>query len=302
MAKGPNFVRYFRPVIDALRELGDSGRPREIFPIVAKICDVGEKELAATNKNGGSKFENQVSWARFYLSKAGYIDSPRHGVWALSERGKDSNLDPAESLSIFKTVQEEIQAEKQSGLVDDSHTESEGADDASEELEAPDEQDYFNEDEARGRLAKHLREASPEGFERYCAYLLRVFGLQNVKVRGQSGDHGIDGEGDLMINRFVRTKVMFQCKRYAGSVGPKEIRDFRGAILGRAERGVFLTTGVFTASSRMEAVRENTVPIELIDLDELVELSIEQRLGVEEVRALRVNDGFFDKYKQPEKP
>jgi len=297
LAKGPNFVRYFRPVIDALRELGDSGRPREIFPIVARICDVGEDELAQTNSNGGSKFENQVSWARFYLSKAGLIDSPRHGVWALSENGKNSNLDSAESLSIFRKVQGEIRAEREAGLSDEASADLDAGEEASQELEAPDEQDYFNEDEARGRLAGHLRETSPEGFERYCAYLLRVFGLQNVRVRGQSGDHGIDGEGDLLINRFVRTKVMFQCKRYAGSVGPKEIRDFRGAILGRAERGVFLTTGVFTSSARLEAVRENTVPIELIDLDELVELAIEQRLGVEEVRALRVNDGFFDKYK-----
>lgn len=90
---------------------------------------------------------------------------------------------------------------------------------------------------------------------------------------------------------------MFQCKRYVGSVGPKEIRDFRGAILGRAERGVFLTTGTFTSNAKAEAVRENTVPIELIDLDELVELAIEQSLGVVEVRALRVDDEFFEKYR-----
>lgn len=107
----------------------------------------------------------------------------------------------------------------------------------------------------------------------------------------------MDGVGDLMINRFVRSKVMFQCKRYASSVGSKEIRDFRGAILGRAERGVFLTTGTFTRSAKEEASRENTVPIELVDLDNLVELAIEERVGVQEVRALRVDGAFFQKYK-----
>lgn len=295
--RGPQFVKYFGAVLQALRELGDSGRPKEIYPLVARICSVSESELSQTNQNGGSKFENQVAWARFYLVKAGYIDSSKRGVWSLTETGRNGDLDQETSLKIFKQVQDEISKER-AGTETEIEGSSNEASDPLTNSEAPDERQFFNEDQARRQIAEHLTSMSPEGFERYCAYLLRVFGLQNVKVTGQVGDQGIDGEGDLMINRFVRSKVMFQCKRYVGSVGPKEIRDFRGAILGRAERGVFLTTGVFTSNAKVEAVRENTVPIELIDLDELVELAIEESVGVDEVRALKVNDGFFEKYQQ----
>lgn len=296
---GPYFVRFFGPVLDALRELGDSGRPKEIYPLVAKNCEISEHELAETNKNGASKFENQVAWARFYLVRAGFIDSSKRGVWALTEIGRSKHLSHEESLRVFKNVQQQVLAERNEHTqeTDDSTPE---AHDVESEDEAPDELKYFNEDEARQKLADHFRGMSPDGFERYCAYLLRVFGLQNVKVTGQVGDNGVDGEGDLLINRFVRSKVMFQCKRYAGSVGPKEIRDFRGAILGRAERGVFLTTGVYTSNAKTEAKRENTVPIELIDLDELVELAIEEKVGVEEVKALQVSDNFFGKYQEQE--
>lgn len=295
---GPYFVKFFGPVLDALRELGDSGRPKEIYPIVARNCAIGELELAETNKNGSSKFENQVAWARFYLVHAGYIDSSKRGVWALTDIGRSSHLSSEESLAIFKRIQEEFLAER-SQQTQQADGSSRDLREVGSEDEAPDELKFFNEDEARQRLADHFRTMSPDGFERYCAYLLRVFGLQNVKVTGQVGDNGVDGEGDLLINRFVRSKVMFQCKRYSGSVGPKEIRDFRGAILGRAKRGVFLTTGVYTSNAKTEAKRENTVPIELIDLDELVELAIEENVGVEEVKALQVSDGFFAKYQEP---
>lgn len=296
-ATGPYFVRFFGPVLGALRELGDSGRPKEIYPIVAQLCSISEEELAATNKNGLSKFENQVAWARFYLVRAGYIDASKRGVWMLTEKGRNANLDQVSSLAIFKRVQEEVAADKNTAQTSEDDEQSLNTNEETEsEDEAPDELNFYNEDEIIKRLAGNFLAMSPAGFERYCAYLLRVFGLENVKVTGQSGDNGVDGEGDLMINRFVRSKVMFQCKRYSGSVGPKEIRDFRGAILGRAERGVFLTTGVFTSNSKAEAQRENTVPIELIDLDDLVKLAIEQRVGVEEVKALRLIDGFFEKY------
>jgi len=145
-----------------------------------------------------------------------------------------------------------------------------------------------------------LRGLTPKGFEELSARLLRHIGFENLKVTGQTGDNGIDGEGFLLINRFVRIKVMFQCKRYAGRVEVKEIRDFRGAIQGRAERGIFLTTGTFTKVAREEASRENATAIELVDIDRLLELLIEEGLGVRETRALTIDHGFFAPY-QPDR-
>lgn len=118
------------------------------------------------------------------------------------------------------------------------------------------------------------------------------------RLTGQTGDHGIDGEGFLLINRFVRIKVMFQCKRYTGTVQVKEIRDFRGAIQGRSERGIFLTTGTFTKSAREEAARENATAIELVDIDRLLELLIEEGLGIRETKALTIDREFFTPYQK----
>ncbi len=127
---------------------------------------------------------------------------------------------------------------------------------------------------------------------------MRHIGFENVKVTGQRGDQGIDGEGYLMINRFVRTKVVFQCKRYEGTVGPYEIREFRGAIQGRAERGIFLTTGTFTKGSREAASQENATTIELVDIDRLLELMIEEGLGVRETKALTIGVDCFSAYQK----
>lgn len=139
-----------------------------------------------------------------------------------------------------------------------------------------------------------------KGFEELCARLLRHIGFENVKVTGQSGDHSIDGEGYLLINRFVRTKVMFQCKRYANTVQAKEIRDFRGAIQGLVEPGIFLTTGTFTKGAREEGARENATAIELVDIDRLLELLIEEGLGVRETKALTIDRDFFAGYRKSE--
>lgn len=148
-------------------------------------------------------------------------------------------------------------------------------------------------------LVNLLRAVSDNGFEELCARLLRHIGFENLKVTGQTNDRGVDGEGFLLINRFVRMKIMFQCKRYTHSVQSKEVRDFRGAIQGRAERGIFLTTGTFTRGAREEAARENATAIELVDIDRLLELLIQEGLGVTETKALKIDRQFFAVYNPP---
>lgn len=220
------------------------------------------------------------------------IDTEQRGVWVLTELGRDTSLSHEQAYDLFKAVREAFPRGQVSNRKEKTAQVAQD-DDAS----APDETTYFNQDDIQEQLVEALRSISDKGFEELCARLLRHISFENVNVTGQRGDQGVDGEGHLMINRFVRTKVMFQCKRYIGSVGPDKIRDFRGAIQGRAERGIFLTTGTFTKGARDEAARENAVAIELVDIDRLLDLMIEEELGVRETKALVIEPGFFDPYR-----
>ena len=106
----------------------------------------------------------------------------------------------------------------------------------------------------REELAGTLQSLPAAGFERFCQRLLRESGFQEVTITGRSGDGGIDGIGILQVNSLVSFKVLFQCKKYAGSVTPSHVRDFRGAMTGRADKGIIITTGSFTSEARKEAV------------------------------------------------
>lgn len=116
-------------------------------------------------------------------------------------------------------------------------------------------------------------------------------------VTGRSGDNGIDGEGILEVNPFVTFKVLFQCKRYRGSVGAPVIRDFRGAMLGRADKGIILTTGNFTQDARREARRDGAPPVELVDGDKLVEMFEKLELGLIPRITFDVDQKFFDEFR-----
>ncbi len=290
-SKGPKFIQYFGPVLNALRDLGSSAKPKEVYGWIGEHHSIPKSEIEQTNKSGQSKFENQVHWARFYLAKAGFIDTEQRGIWVLTPTGRETYLDHAESYSLFRTIHDRFQRER---AYRDSAETTDPSDD--ENTSAPDERSFINQDEIQERLVGILRSLTDKGFEELCARLLRHIGFENVKVTGQRGDQGVDGEGFLLINRFVRTKVMFQCKRYIGSIGPEKIRDFRGAIQGRAERGIFLTTGTFTRGAVEDANRENATAIELVDIDRLLELMIEEGLGVQETKALKIEQDFFEPY------
>ncbi len=142
-----------------------------------------------------------------------------------------------------------------------------------------------------------LKSISPDAFERLTKRLLREAGFEQVEVTGKSGDEGIDGKGIAKINGIMSFHVYFQCKRYKGSVGSKEIRDFRGAMVGRADKGIFLTTGNFTRDAVKESIRDGAPPIDLIDGDHLANMLKDLRVGIEVkekiVEDVIVNDDFF---------
>ena len=135
-----------------------------------------------------------------------------------------------------------------------------------------------------------------DGFERLCQRLLRESGFEKVQVTGKSGDGGLDGIGILQVNPFVSFKVLFQCKRYSGAVNASQVRDFRGAMMGRADKGIILTTGTFTADARKEAVRDGVPPIELVDGEKLIDMFESLELGLKPKKAYDLDSIFFEEF------
>jgi restriction system protein len=288
--KGPRFVRYFGPILDALKELGGSGNPDEVRSWIVSHLAVSEQEQAEQLTSGSARFDNQVAWARFYLTRAGYLDASSRGVWSLTDKGRATALTEGTTLQLFKDLHKRLTADwiskKNQATAKDDHEAEE--DDSPEELHPSNH---------REELLAILKGLPPAGFERLCKRLLRESGFQNVTVTGQSGDGGIDGHGVVEINPFVTFRVLFQCKRYGGAVPPTHVRDFRGAMAGRADKGIILTTGTFGVEARREAARDGVPPIELVDGEKLLDMFEKLELGLKPRAAYEIDQAFFDEFK-----
>ena len=290
--KGPEFVRYFGPLLDALRSLNNSGTPTEVVERISAELKIDDAKLNETIPSGQSRVYNQVNWARFYLTREGLLDGSERGVWKLTERGRKTKLSHQEALEIFRRQQAAIQAERE------AKQEEEAADEKPAEGEKEvDQPPPIQEESHRAQLARILRNMSPKGFENFAAFLLRRAGFTEVNVTGKTSDGGIDGIGYLRINPLMTTSVLFQCKRYIDkTVDKDEIMKFQAAVLReRAEKGLYLTTSSFTRPAKDEAMK-GAKEIELIDLERLIDLIELLRLGVKEKTIFVVEPSFFQEY------
>jgi len=283
-AKGPEFIRFFKPILQILKQSGGSGTTAEVIDRAIELLQIPESEQEATLKNGQSRVRNQVQWGRLYLVRAGYLDSSRRGVWSLTEKGSQTDLATFDPYPVFQAVQKELHSEKKKkkeaveSLIDEQ-------DEAAAEVA-----DYKSE------LLDVIKSLPPGGFERLCQRLLRESGFEEVIVTGKTGDGGIDGIGRLQVNPFVSFNVLFQCKRYQGSVTPSQVRDFRGAMAGRADKGIMITTGTFTLEAKKEARRDGAAPIELVAGEDLVKLFEDLELGLLPRRTFEVDQKFFEEF------
>lgn len=283
------FATYMNPLIAALRQLGGSARADEVCNAIAETLNLPDEVLDKQLKNGESRFKNQVHWARFYLATTGYIDSSKRGVWALTEKGQTCpELTEDQQREIIQEVQAKTAKQKSSKNQIEPLENDEGGN-------APPPDSMGN--NSREHLLSILKSLSPSGFERICQRLLREAGFEKVEVTGRSGDGGIDGNGVLQINPFVSFQILFQCKRYEGNVSSPQIRDFRGAMMGRAEKGIILSTGTFTTDAKREASRDGAQPIELVDGDKLVEMFEQLELGMKPKTVYEVDEEFFESFK-----
>ena len=215
------------------------------------------------------------------------LDSSRRGVWSLTESGRKAHLDLAQSHEVFKKWGRRFQGQRK------GRTE---AVDGTSGIVPPEADDLLPPD-YKSKLLATIRGLTAIGFERLSQRILREAGFSQVEVTGRSGDGGIDGSGTLQLNPLVSIKVLFQCKRYKESVSPSQIRDFRGAMQGRADKGIVITTGSFTSQARREASRDGVHAIELIDGIRLIEMLEALQLGLIPRQTFEVDERFFEDFR-----
>jgi restriction system protein len=280
------FLRWMPEVLNALRALDGSGKPKEVSEWIAQNCGLDDRVLEATTKTGAPRFHNQVQWARQYLVWEGLIDASKRGTWTLTSAGESTRLDLAGSKSIFSKWVKIHSAEKKKAGPAEPVAPSDTPDGAPSILES-----------ARTSLLNRLKTISPEGFERLMKYVVREMGFESVENTQFVKDHGIDGYGTLRVNEFITFRVIFQCKRYSKTpVSRSEVGDFRSAMIGRAEKGIIFTTARFSEDAKREANRDGAPAIELFDGEKIVELLERHQIGVTPVTAFEIDEPFFARF------
>ena len=276
----PSFADYFVPTVSVLKARGGSATIEELEEGVSEFLKLPDEILAVPHGDGArSQFQYELAWVRTYLKKVAAIENSELGVWRLTPNG--AGMTEEELREVPRRVRAEARKAKKQNEADD--------------IENPIVSEAADEDETwKERLLAKVLEMSPAGFERLCQLLLRESGFIKVEVTGRSGDGGIDGIGILRV-RLVSFHVLFQSKRWKGSVGAAVVRDFRGAMIGRADKGLIITTGSFTADARRECTRDGAPAIDLVDGDTLADLLKGLGLGVrvKMVEKVEIEPEFF---------
>ena len=267
----PTFDELLVPTIKALQELGGSGSIEEINSKVYVIAEISDETLQAPHGEEGtvSEVDYRLAWSRAYLKKFGLLENSSRGIWALSK--SDITINELDPIEIVKAVRE--QSKLAPSKTKTTSTEQQIENEITKEVD--------NLEGWKEQLLYVLYNITPAAFERLSQRLLRESGFFQVEVTGKVGDGGIDGKGIVRVSGLLSFHVIFQCKRYKGSVTPSQIRDFRGAMQGRADKGLVITTGTFTREAVKEATRDGAPPIDLIDGEMLCDKLKELKLGVE---------------------
>jgi len=265
----PKLDELFNPVLEAIRKLGGSASISELDEEVTKNLHLTGKDIAEAHNERMTELEYRLAWARSYLKAYELLDNSERGVWVLTTKGKDVDIvDPRQVARFVRGLRK-----GKSNKIVAKDPETNGSVGI---LEA----EVILEETWREELMTRLLELASDSFERLCQRLLRESGFVEVRVTGRSGDGGIDGVGIVRLGGLLGFPILFQCKRYRGSVSPSVIRDFRGAMIGRADRGLVITTGTFSREAKLEATRDGAPPIDLLDGEQLLDKLKELRLGI----------------------
>ena len=271
----PSFDMIIEPALQALHNLGGSASNQEMEDEIVQIMELSPEIAEFPHGAGGStEVGYRAGWARTYLKHAGLIQNSAHGIWSLTPTGKQSTR--IDSKAIVREVRKGLREQKDLR-------------NAERAIDDPQEEGWTE------RLLRVLLDMDPIAFERLCQRLLRESGFLDVEVTKRSGDGGIDGYGTLRIGGMISFNVLFQSKRYQGNLGPSTVRDFRGAMVGRTDKGLIITTGGFTRDARREASRDGAPAIDLIDGEQLVQKLKDLRLGVsvKKVEEVTIQEAWF---------
>lgn len=272
----PKYAEYVHPTLQAVKGRGGSATIEEIEDAVAELMRLSDTALSIPHgETGQTEFQYKLAWVRTYLKKYGALDNSERGVWSITDKGE--NITEAEAREVFKKIQSQRKDIAPPPTRDPEEVEA--------ELLV---QNWIE------KTLNSIGSIEPQAFERLCQRLLRESGFIKVEVTGKPSDGGIDGIGVLRMN-LVSFQVLFQCKRWKGPVGASVVRDFRGAMVGRADKGLIITTGTFTSEARKEATRDGAPAIDLIDGENLCFLLKDRKLGVHIrlVEEISVDEKFF---------
>ncbi len=290
MTELPQYHQLLWPAMLAVSELGGSSSISEMVETVVKRESFTDEQQAVLHNDGPeTEIAYRLAWARTYLKGMGLLTNSARGVWILTDDGAALMTDPSLKNEQRRERVHRLWSEHLTALRRDRKRKP-------RQPEGTDEAQSSDEPGWKEQLLESLMEMKPDGFERLAKRLLREADFGSVNVTGRSGDGGIDGLGVYRLG-LVSFPVFFQCKRYRGSVGPGAVRDFRGAMAGRGDKGLLITTGGFTADAKKEATRDGAPAIDLIDGDRLCELLKRYELGVKTetrtVEDVRIERHFF---------
>lgn len=287
--KSPISRQLIIPVYKAVLALGGSATNDEICEKVIETMNLTSEQIDEPHLRSitQTELQYQLAWTRTYMKNYGILERSGRGVWAVTaDYLEEKTIDPSRVCLLGAK-------KKNVAKTNDNPPKPTPIDD--EEEKAVNEE-VIEEEAWKERLSQLLMEINPYAFERLAQRLLRECGFEQVTVTKKSGDGGIDGTGRLKINGIFSFNVAFQCKRYSGTVGAPEIRDFRGSLSTNIEKGIFITTGRFTQQAKEEASAPGKRQIDLMDGEDFMEKLAQYGIGVKEVKIYQVDEAFFEKF------
>ena len=286
--EGPRWRELLEPTLDALKELDGYGRINEINERVINMLDLPEIVIDYPHgiNSSWTEIEYQLAWSRTTLKHLELVVNTKRGVWVLTKKGQINDKDNKTLLmehSLYTKRQDELKKKIKEEEIEENGEVAE----------------VETREKWRNTLKNLLMTINPYDFEKLAQIILRESGFMEVEITKKSGDGGFDGKGILRLNNLVSIPVIFECKRYKTPVGAEKIRNFRGAMAGRADKGLFITTSTFTRGAREEASREGTVLIDLIDGEAFIDLIKNLGLGVsvEKVEKVEIDKDWFYNFK-----
>jgi restriction system protein len=302
----PNFQALMRPLLELHADDGEKTQG-ELREALAEALGLTQEELAERIPSGTARrFVNRVAWASTHMTQAGLIAKPRRGISVITPRGMTAlRENPARiDMAVLEQFPEYIDFRtRASGRRRATPPGAGETSEISESSETPDEAIDAAYQVVRAALAEQLLarlvERDDRFFEEVVLDVLLALGYGGSKPDaaervGRSGDGGIDGV--IREDTLGLDAIYVQAKKWAleRGVGPREIREFIGALQDvEATKGIFITTSGFSSEARELARRRRIV---LIDGFELAEHMIDAGVGVTTVQVYtlkRINEDYF---------